>query len=221
MILPPEAADWVREHEIPQPPKGYSGTHLMDMEMTYPQVGGHISGVVAIRGSAKSNDFQRYKLEYGEGLSPEHWIPIGDSHDRPVTNNVLENFDTKELEGLYSLRLSVITKQDGTKTVTIPITIDNTPPSVKVVYPYAGSVLQLIPLRFDAIGIQAEAKDNIGIDRVEMFVGDDSLGYTTVFPYNREWKLTLGVHKIHAVAYDKAGSKTESEPITIQVIPEE
>ena len=121
------------------------------------------------------------------------------------------------MEGLYSLRLSVIDEGEGVKHYIVPITIDNTPPTVEVIYPYPNSTMKLDPYQPPVIGIEAKVQDNYSVGNVEFFVDGKGIGFTTVFPYNRPWNASPGTHTIHVEAYDRAGNKTKSEPITVTV----
>ena len=64
------------------------------------------------------------------------------------------------------------------------------------------------------------------MDRVEFFLDDRSLGYSTVAPYTLRWTLAMSdtsaiteTHEIHVAAYDTAGNVMESEPVKVDVIP--
>jgi hypothetical protein len=69
----------------------------------------------------------------------------------------------------------------------------------------------------DTIGLQAEVQDNAGVDRVEFFVDGTSLGFTSVHPYNRSWRLAPGQHVVYAMATDKAGNTSQSVPVVVGV----
>lgn len=80
-----------------------------NMRITMPRMNAVISGRVAIHGTAKHEAFQFYKLEYGRGEKPASWHGINDIHKTPVTNGVLEEFDTTALpNGVYWLQLTVV-----------------------------------------------------------------------------------------------------------------
>jgi len=79
------------------------------VSITQPGTGARVSGRVVIRGTASRDAFQFYKVEYGQGESPTHWNVINDIHRIPVTQNILEEWDTSGLpEGTYWLRLTVV-----------------------------------------------------------------------------------------------------------------
>jgi hypothetical protein len=176
-----------------------------------------VGGKVTITGTATTANFGGWSLSYGQGLSPSQWSPITPLRDNQVSNGQLAVFDTINLDGLYSLRLSVIDKKQGVKYATIHITIDNTPPQVEIVYPYHNSTIKLDPRQPGPVSIEAKVQDNGAVGNVEFFVDGKGIGFTTVFPYNRPWNASPGTHTIYAEAYDKASNKTRSEPITVTI----
>ena len=161
-IFPPEAADWVREEKIPQPPKEYSdrGTGLGgDVAILSPKPYSYVRGIVPVRGNAKTGDFHLYKLEFGEGLAPAGWTQIGPLHYNTVDNNLLENWDTVGLKGgVYLMQLSVVQNNNNYSQVAIPVSVDNISPTVKVSYPYAKEVFYFKPNNPEKLRIQAEAR---------------------------------------------------------------
>ena len=103
-VYPPEAADWVREQGIPQPPTQRDEIYGCSPEggevvILDPTLGGHVKGVVPVQGNARSGDFNFYRLEFGEGLNPSAWSQIGGDHYNQVDNNVLEFWDVRGLAG--------------------------------------------------------------------------------------------------------------------------
>jgi hypothetical protein len=80
--------------------------------ITYPGRGQRVSGAVEIRGTAQIDDFSYYKVEFwlGDGGSEIH--VIGETRDTPVQNGVLVVWNTGNLSGPATLRLSVV-KSDG------------------------------------------------------------------------------------------------------------
>ncbi len=223
-IYPAEAADWVRENEIPQPPREYDDTYgpvagTGDVAIITPRPYSYLKGTVTIQGNAKGDNFQLYQVQYGEGLDPSAWIQIGGDHHNPVDHGVLEYWDGSGLEGLYSLRLLVRRWDGSVQEQVIQVSVDNTPPEVVLVYPWQENVYVLEENEW--VNIQATAHDNLAVDRVEFFVDDELVGVSTVPPYNYKWRLKgedlEGDHKIHAVAYDKAGNSAETLRVDIKV----
>ena len=193
-IYPPEAADWVREQGIPQPPTQYDTAYgpspaTGDVAIISPTPYAYVRDVVPIIGNAKAHNFQLYRLEYGQGLNPSAWIQIGSDHYNQVTNGPLEYWDVKGLDGLYTLQLSVVDGGGNYRRATIQVTVDNTPPEVELVYPYNGNIYVM---EYDEyVNISAEAVDNFSMDRVEFYLDDRLLGYSTIPPYNTKWTITM------------------------------
>jgi 1A family penicillin-binding protein len=193
-IFPPEAADWVREQGIPQPPTQYDTAYgpspaSGDVAIISPALYAYVREVVPIIGNAKAQNFQLYRLEYGQGLNPSAWIQIGDDHYNQVTNGPLEYWDASGLNGLYTLQLSVVDGGGNYRRATTQVTVDNTPPEVKLLYPYDGSIYVM---EYDEyVNISAHAVDNFSMDRVEFYLDNNLLSYSTIPPYNTKWTITM------------------------------
>lgn len=192
-IYPPEAEDWVREREIPQPPDEYCDVHgpnlaNADVAVTSPKLFDIVGEMVPVIGNAKPGGLQRFWLEYGAGMNPEGWARIGPEHGHRVENNVLENWQTEGLDGLYTLRLSVV-GGSGLQQMSIPVLVDNISPTVSILAPEPEQVFTLD--KDEWINIQVDAEDNMSMDRVEFFFDDRSLGFTTVSPYTLRWTLSM------------------------------
>lgn len=73
-----------------------------------------VRGVVPVAGSADHAQFQFYKVEFSpEPVTGNQWQIIGATHNSPVINGVLENWDTTTIpDGSYTLRLQTV-KLDG------------------------------------------------------------------------------------------------------------
>jgi len=191
LILPPEAEDWVRESGIAQPSKGESNAAFEfdpEVAITFPEPGGYISTTVEIRGNARG-DFRNYRVEFGAGLNPSEWQPIGPEHGNQVENNVLEVLNTDGLgEGLYTMRL-LVTRGDGSvREWKTRFTVDKTPPSVVISDPKPN---RLYVLEDDEqININAIANDTWAMDRVEFAIDGSYFVTSTVAPFNERWRIT-------------------------------
>jgi len=221
-VYPSEAADWVRENEIPQPPTDYCDLHgpgvaTGDVAITEPRSYAYVHGQVPIEGNARGSRFRLYRLEYGEGLNPSSWVRIGGDHHNQVDHGLLEVWDISGLNGLYTLQLTVVRNDDSYEQASIQVTVDNTPPEVEITYPPDDALYVMEDDEW--VSIQAEAQDNFSIERVEFYLDDNLLSYDTVSPYNQKWTITATeTHTIHVVAVDAAGNRTESEKVKIKVI---
>ena len=71
------------------------------------------NNVINIIGSAGGADFLQYWLDYGISEIPDLWFPIGFPQSKPKYNSVLHEWDTSSLdEGIYTIRLSVRSKNE-------------------------------------------------------------------------------------------------------------
>ena len=194
-IFPPEAADWVRDQGIAQPPTQRDEIYGCsaeggDVGILNPTLGGHVAGVVPIRGNARSGDFGLYRLRFGEGLNPSAWSQIGGDHYNQVDKNVLEFWDVRGLrDGLYTLELGVIENSGVVKRSTIYVTVDNTPPIAAVESPWPGRVYELEKDEWS--NLTADVNDNVQIDKVEFYLDDQLVDYSVVEPYGIKWVLKM------------------------------
>lgn len=194
-IYPPEASDWVRENQIPQPPTEYCDVHgpsltTSDVAISSPPLYAYATGVVPIVGNARPGDFRLYRVQYGKGLNPSEWTQIGGEHYNRVDNNILEYWDVSQLEeGLYSLRLIVLVGHNNYRQVVIQVTVDNTAPDVEIIYPWEGAVYTLESDEW--VNIQVDAIDNYSMDRVEFYLDGEQIGYSTVAPFTKKWTIAL------------------------------
>jgi penicillin-binding protein 1C len=195
-VYPPEAADWVREQGIPQPPTQRDeiygcGPEGGEVAILAPTLGGHVKGVVSIRGNARSGDFNFYRLEFGEGLNPSAWSQIGGDHFNQVNSDVLEFWDVRGLQdGLYTLQLTVVEHSQNFKRATIYVTVDNTPPEAAVSYPWPGRVYEL-ESPDEWANLNADVSDNVQIDKVEFYLDDELVDFSVVEPYAVKWVLEM------------------------------
>lgn len=213
-VYPPEAADWVREQGIPQPPTQRDeiygcGPQGGEVAILDPLLGGHVKGVVPIRGNARSGDFNFYRLQFGEGLNPSAWSQIGGEHYNQVDNSVLEFWDVRGLrDGLYTLKATVVEHSQNVKQATIYVTVDNQPPVAAVGYPWPGRVYQLEVDEW--ANLKADVADNVQIDRVEFYLDDQLLGFSVVEPYSVKWVLQM----IDRIPNPAQPPIIETQPIT-------
>ncbi|MCL4835136.1 MAG: transglycosylase domain-containing protein [Caldilineaceae bacterium] len=191
LILPPEAEDWVRDSGIAQPPKGESNAAFEfdpEVAITFPEPGGYISTTVEIRGNARG-DFRNYRVEFGTGLNPSEWQPIGPEHGEQVENNVLEVLNTDGLgEGLYTMRL-LVTRGDGSvREWKTRFTVDKTPPSVVISDPKPDRLY--VVEDDEQININAIVNDTWAMDRVEFAIDGGYFVTSTVAPFNERWRIS-------------------------------
>lgn len=82
--------------------------------ITSPASNAVVRGVVQIVGSSDHPAFQFYVIEFApEPITGNQWQIIGTTHNTPVINGVLENWDTTQFpDGSYTIRLRTV-RQDG------------------------------------------------------------------------------------------------------------
>jgi penicillin-binding protein 1C len=190
LILPPEAEDWVRDSGIAQPPRSESNAAFEfdpEVAITFPEPGGYISTTIEIKGNARG-DFRNYRVEFGSGLNPSEWQPIGPEHGEQVENGVLEVLNTDGLgEGLYTMRL-LVTRGDGSvREWKTRFTVDKTPPSVVISDPKPDRLY--VVEDDEQININAIANDTWAMDRIEFAIDGRYFVTSTVAPFNERWQI--------------------------------
>jgi membrane peptidoglycan carboxypeptidase len=225
-IYPPEAQDWVVAAEIEQPPTewdtiGPSPT-AGDVGITKPATYSYINQPTVIEGNAKGGEFERYSLAFGKGLNPAAWTQIGGDHHNQVDNAPLEFWDITGLEdGLYSLQLTVVDRNQGFRQSTIQATIDTVSPTLDLNYPMNGATY--VYGDDEWVTINAEVLDNLSMDRVEFFLEGgpappEPFAVRNIAPFNVRWTVPRpGRYTFYAIAYDAAGNQVESYRVTVSV----
>lgn len=80
-----------------------------DVCITSPAANEILSGNVFVVGTARTDRFQFYKIEYAVGENPTGWNVYGDLHYQPVADGILATFDASALpDGVYWLQLVVV-----------------------------------------------------------------------------------------------------------------
>ena len=178
-----------------------TATTALQARIEKPAAGSTVSGEVAIRGEAAGSGFARYRLEFGASTAPTAWQLIAEG-TAPVVGGVLGRWPTLGLaDGDYTLRLTVFHTAGGQAVALGPVKVDNTPPSVRLVFPAEGAVLSVGPVR-----LRAEASDNLGLAQVDFFVDEELVGSVGGPPFEVDWPATVGQHLLKVQATDRAGS---------------
>ncbi len=222
-IYPEQAADWVREKEIEQPPSEYDTISTPtgqagDAAILSLEPFQYISGETVILGNARGGDMAYYRLSYFPGLTPLNLQSITDEVRGQKENEPLAIWDVADLDGLYTVLLTVV-RADGTfDEVSVPVTVDNEPPAAEIVFPLPE---QQVLEDDEWVIVQAQVEDNISVDRVEFFVDEAGVPFaiSTVPPFTEKWTVPgPGCHTYHVVAYDAAGNETASDPVRACVV---
>jgi membrane carboxypeptidase/penicillin-binding protein len=131
-VYPETAAAWAEANSVERPPTEYdtislAGSGSADAQITIPQPLAIISGTVTIRGTARGDDFAYYRLAYFPGLLPTTLQSIAENVTEARTNELLAIWDTSNLNGLYTVLLTVVGQDGRFQEVTLPVTIENSP----------------------------------------------------------------------------------------------
>ena len=125
--------------------------------------------------------------------------------------------------GTYKIGLKVTDNFNQSTIKTTTVYIDDTPPTVEITKPmnnslYIFNMRTHIPLLrtwiIGAITIEIDVIDNIGVDKIKLYIDDELKTNLTKKPYTWRWdeKTPLRFkHTLKAVAYDKAGNSATSE----------
>ncbi len=222
LVPPPEALAWAQSAGIDQPPQEYDpidGNRPVDREvhLSSPALFAVVGGEVQLRGSARTEGFQYYRLQYGKGLNPDQWVQIGEDQARPMSNGLLASWDSRGLNGLYTIQLQVVGKDGQIKTDALPLTLDNLSPSVSVISPSAGQSLTA-----DVTGrvlIESEASDEHNVARVTFEIDGEMLASVTDAPFSFLWRsASVGQHTLVVTAYDEVGNRATTGDIPFNVL---
>lgn len=216
-IVPPAARDWAAEQGLEQPPQSYDLVSIQPaisgMEISIPEMFARVSGEVEIRGTADLAGMQSYTVQVGQGMNPSSWLEVG-SGTRPVKNDLLATWKTPAEDGLYAIRLLVVDGEKNIETLALQVTVDNTAPFIRIIYPSAGEEIRLAG---KTLILAADIKDALGISKVEWLVDGRLVGSQTSAPFTLTWTASQGEHSLVVRAVDLAGNQSKSPPLTFLV----
>ncbi|MFT3892397.1 MAG: hypothetical protein QM730_12245 [Anaerolineales bacterium] len=126
LVVPSDARTWAESAGLAIPPSNYdviqSPQINPDVNIASPALYAEVNGKVNITGTAAGNDFISYRVLVGQGLNPQEWIQVGEGNS-PVINDVLADWDTKGLTGLYAVQLQVVRNDQKVDTAIIQVTV--------------------------------------------------------------------------------------------------
>lgn len=224
VVLPTEAATWQRgvDEDSPfrLPPDAFAGGVAspvdtaagLSAQITSPVEGQAVRTILEILGTATIGGFVTAELHYGAGPAPGEWTRIGAPLDAPRVDDQIGAVDTIQLpDGAYTLRLTVRAADGGAEMAFRRFVVDNTPPLVEVVGLGAAAYLAA-----GAVPLGADVQDAGGVASVDFRVNGESVGTARFAPYRVTWTSEAGEHEVVAVATDRAGNQSTSNPVTFR-----
>ena len=219
LVTPPEAQEWSRLANLPLPPQDYDVVQAPlpnpNANISTPTQFSYVRGEVALLGTAAGEDFISYQLQAGQGINPLAWVSITEPRTQPVQNGRLGLWDTAGMDGLYVLRLLVLRQDQQVETAVLQVTVDNTPPVVRIPYPQQNQEFTLTSQR--TLTLQVEVEENFSIQRVEWWLNGRKIGERFETPFVLVWNAAAGEHRLQARAFDSAGNEGASPEVHFTV----
>jgi membrane peptidoglycan carboxypeptidase len=217
--VPPAIRTWAINAGFSVLPQGYDAIPMTAanplVQITSPVIFSSVKGKVTITGTANIDSFASYTIQVGRGINPDTWEQIGDTQTKPVVDGTLAIWDTSGLDGLYAIRLTVLSKNNEISTAVLQVTVDNVAPVIQISYPAADGQVTAIN---GAITLTASISDTVGVARVEWWLDGKLISEQTDAPYIVLWNSTPGKHKLQVKAWDKARNEADSETIQFEVV---
>lgn len=216
--VPAKARQWALDAGLAVVPSGFDAIPSVpanpDLRITSPVIFSQVSGVVTIKGTLNTKDLAAWSLQVGEGINPSSWLLVGEGSSAVKTENKLATWDTTNLEGLYAVKLTAINEEQIAQSTVIQVTVDNTPPLAKIVYPNEGQSIESIA---EFVTLQAAVEDNVALDRLEWVLDDEVVSTISESPWIYLLPAKSGKHTLQVTAIDKAGNAAASEEINFVI----
>jgi hypothetical protein len=156
------------------------------------------------------------------GVSQVTWASSNGSNGGSGTATGTTTWTADGIVLLEGTNVLTVTARDAagytatdTLTVTVPGSVDTTPPAVSLTAPAPGSTVS------GTITVSADASDDVGVAGVQFKLDGVNLGAEdTAAPYAVSWNTTtavVGAHSLTAVARDAAGNIVTSTAVTVTV----
>jgi len=217
--VPASIRTWAINAGLSVLPLGYDAISMTDVDpnvqITSPVIFAPVRGKLTISGTANLESLVSFNVQVGRGINPESWQQVGDTQTSAVTDGALAEWDTTGLDGLYAVRLNVVTGNNQIHTSVIQVTVDNQAPQVSVAYPAADSQVTSIN---GAVTLSATVTDTVGISRLEWWMDGELIAEQTSAPFSLSWAATKGSHSVQVISWDTAGNEASSEVTKFEVI---
>jgi len=220
-IPPNDARDWWETNNQPLPPTEFDSFSvpeiLSDTQILSPTNLEYVRGEVDIRGTVNVDNMQSFQIRYGAGIRPTSWILLGETQTTFTEGVTLATLDTSELDGPYTIQISVTNNDGSVDSDGVSVTVDNILPTIALSAGENNQLLYRWPTE-TVIPLIATVSDNLAIDRVEFYNNGVLIDQVTTSPY--EWIFTIervGIEVFTATVFDEAGNQASSE-IEVEVI---
>jgi hypothetical protein len=219
-ILTGDARAWAKQSGFPLPPDTYdtlpdSFPYYGDLHLSTPTALSILRGTLSLRGTANVSGMNRYVIQAGSGLYPSAWFTLG-SGIGPVSEGTLAEWDTSGLDGVWSIQLMAVFTNGKIQTVAIPVTLDNTPPTIRWLEPASPEALSIAA--GEALTLQVEVTDNLGVEWVEFLLDGKRQTRLENGPFSVRWTgLAAGKHLVKACAIDHAGNESCTVDMEVNV----
>lgn len=217
-FLPPDdIIDWWTADGRPLPPSAFGDDGVTGeapaVQLLQPPDFAYVGGLVEVAGRISEEGVLHYALAFGAGVNPQEWIEIIGVSAPATSVDLRTGWDTSELHGIYTLKLTARMDDGRTVADTRQVTLDNTPPTVVLRMSDGASVVKYPAQR--VISLLADASDNLAIERVEFYLDADLLGVDRDWPYGFEYEI-LGADTLNfvALAFDQVGNSADSVFLT-------
>ncbi len=219
-VYPEQAAAWADENNVERPPTEYDtiNTDLGskgDAVISWPTPFTYINSSIEITGTASGENFDYYRLAYFKGLTPANLQEITNNEREAKESELLGNWDVSNLNGLYTLLLTVIREEGSFVEVSVPVTVDNIPPSISIISPRSN---QEIATDSERVTFLTEVDDNISVTQVSFYLDDADAPFATSVaqPFTAQWSIRgAGCHTFMAIATDVAGNETPTTAVPV------
>jgi membrane peptidoglycan carboxypeptidase len=126
LVVPPDARSWAEGTGLEIPPSDYDVIQPPrfdeNVNIIAPDLFSEVNGTVEIEGTAAGDEFVSYRILIGQGLNPQEWLQVAEGSE-PVTNDVLAEWNTSGLSGLYTVQLQVVRTDQRVDTAIIQVTV--------------------------------------------------------------------------------------------------
>jgi membrane peptidoglycan carboxypeptidase len=126
LVVPSDARSWAEGAGLEIPPTNYDVIQSPrvdeNVNITSPDLFSEVSGNIQIKGTAAGTDFASYRVLVGQGLNPQEWIQVAEGNE-PVSNDLLAEWNTANLSGLYAVQLQVVRTDQKVDTAIIQVTV--------------------------------------------------------------------------------------------------